>query len=80
MSEQTADYVCVPLCGADRAYGQSVKWWHHSTLCPAKEAQRQAAQNDGLGPSAVGSMIQPLGEDVRTQNDGSGASPEREES
>jgi hypothetical protein len=27
---------CVPLCGATKAYGSRVKWWHHEPQCPVR--------------------------------------------
>jgi hypothetical protein len=27
---------CVPLCGATKAYGKHVLWWHHQPQCPAR--------------------------------------------
>jgi hypothetical protein len=34
--EPLFEHRCVPLCGADKAYGRFVQPWHHSPLCPAR--------------------------------------------
>lgn len=36
--------MCVPLCGAAYRRGQSVRWWHHEALCPARLLGHAAAK------------------------------------
>ena len=42
-------YGCVPLCGAAKAYGRHVQWWHHELGCPARSAQREAEADARAG-------------------------------
>lgn len=39
---------CVPLCGADIAYGRRAGWWKHEPLCPARDGRKPGAKRENV--------------------------------